>query len=413
MKTVLKLLPLFIIHILLIVMYSQGHPGLVAGENRYYTDAVKLIEHGEQAVGKDPVPWNGPGYPLFLVPFVLLHVPNIVMRLANAGLMLLGALYLLRSLRYYVATRWAYVAVYCMGLYPVLLKYLPRIITEPFCIFLSCGLVFHIIHMKRIPERRWLHLVAAGVYFGFLALAKVLFGYVIAVAIVFFLVSLLIQRKRSALRPLLVACIALAICVPYLYRNYSRTGKPFYWAQAGGLSLYWMSSPFEEEYGDWLSGTKSWLGNYWKAEKHHEFLETLKRLPAVERDDTLRREAIRNIKDHPGKFATNWVANITRLFIHHPFSYKEQAMRDLRILIPGSVLLVLCLLCMIPTVGSWRGIPSEVRQVFLLGLFYVAGNSLLSAYDRMLLPVFPMMAVWLAYMLARTVEPGCFRLRFH
>ena len=413
MKTVLKLLPLLIVHILIIVMYSQGHPGLVAGENRYFTDAVKLIEHGEQAVGKDPVPWNGPGYPLFLAPFVLLHAPNLVMRLANAVLMLLGALYLLRSLRYYVAERWAYVAVYCMGLYPVLLKYLPRIITEPFCVFLSCGLVFHMIHMKRFPDRRWLHLLLAGVYFGFLALAKVLFGYVIAVAIVFFLATLLIQRKRSALRPLVVACIALAICVPYLHRNYSRTGKPFYWAQAGGLSLYWMSSPFEEEYGDWLSGTKSWLGNYWKAEKHHEFMETLRNLSAVERDDTLRREAVRNIKDHPGKFARNWVANITRLFIHHPFSYKDQAMKDLRVLIPGSILLVLCLLCMIPTAGSWRNIPPEIRQVFLISLFYVAGNSLLSAYDRMLLPVFPMMAVWLAYMLARILEPGCFRLRFH
>jgi 4-amino-4-deoxy-L-arabinose transferase-like glycosyltransferase len=413
MKTLLKLLPLLIIHILIIVMYSQGHPGLVAGENRYYTDAVKIIEHGEQAAGKDPVPWNGPGFPLFLVPFVLLNAPNIVMRLANAVLLLLGALYLLRSLEYYVAERWAYLAVYCMGLYPVMLKYLPRIITEPFCVFLSCGLVFHMIHMKRFPDRRWLHLVLAGVYFGFLALAKVLFGYVIAVAIVVFLVVLIIQRKRSAWRPLLVALVALAVCVPYLYRNYSRTGKPFYWAQAGGLSLYWMASPFEEEYGDWLSGTKSWLGNYWKAEKHHEFMESLKKLPAVERDEKLTREAIRNIKEHPGKFARNWVANITRLFLHHPFSYKDQALIDLRSLIPGSVLLVLCLLCMIPTVTSWRSIPSEVRQVFLLGLFYVAGNSLLSAYDRMLLPVFPMMAVWLVYMLARTVQPGCFRVRFH
>jgi len=413
MKTVLKLLPLLIVHILIIVMYSQGHPDLVAGENRYFTDAVKLIESGEQALGKDPVPWNGPAYPLFLVPFVLLHAPNIIMRLANAVLLLLGSLYLMRALRYYVARRWAYVAVYCMGLYPVLLKYLPRIITEPICVFLACGLVFHMIHMKRNPERRTLHLVLAGLYFGFLALAKVLFGYVIAVAIVFFLVTLLIQRKRSAARPLLVACIALAVCTPYLYRNYARTGKPFYWAQAGGLSLYWMSSPVEEEYGDWLTGTKHWLGNYWKAEKHKDFMETLQKLPAVERDDTLRREAIRNIKDHPGKFVKNWAANITRLFIHHPFSYKDQAMTDLRSIIPGSVLLVLCLLCMIPTAANWRSIPAEVRQVFLVALFYVAGNSVLSAYDRMLLPVFPMMVVWLTYVLARTVEPGSFRLRFH
>ncbi len=413
MRTVLKLLPIFIVHVLIIVMYSQGHPGLVQGENRYVTDAAKLIESGDRVIERDPVPWNGPGYPLFLVPFLLLHAPNIVIRLANAALLLLGSLYLVRTLRYYVRERWAYVAVYCVGLYPVLLKYLPRIITEPICVFLACGLAFHMIHMNRTSDRRALHLVLAGLYFGCLALTKILFGYVIAAAIVFFLVVLLVSRKRRALRTLAIACIALAVCVPYLYRNYTGTGKTFYWAQAGGLSLYWMSSPIEEEYGDWLTGTRPWLGGYWRAERHKEFLETLQKLSAVERDKTLRKEAVRNIMDHPGKFAKNWVANVTRLFLHYPFSYKNQAMTDLRSIIPGSVLMALCLLCMIPTVANWRRIPAEVRQAFLIALFYFGGSSVLSAYDRMLLPILPLMAVWLAYILTHTVRPGWARLRFY
>ena len=214
MRTVVRLLPLVIVHVLIIVIYSQGHPGLVQGENRYVTDAQRLIELQDPMMQRDPVPWNGPGYPLFLVPFVLVSMPNVVLRLANVALMLLGSLYLIRSLRYFVEEKWAYVAVYFMGLYPVLLKYLPRILTEPFCIFLACGLVFHIIHMNRSPDRRRLHLVIAGVYFGFLALAKVLFGYVIGAAILFYLAASLISRKRWALRTLLVACIALAVCVP-------------------------------------------------------------------------------------------------------------------------------------------------------------------------------------------------------
>lgn len=412
MRTVLRLLPIFLLYVLIIVMYSQGHPDLGKGENRYVNDAVKLIKARDLMLERDLVPWNGPGYPLFLVPFLLLHAPNIVIRLANAFLLLLGLLYLVRALRYYVRDRWAYVAAYCMGLYPVLLNYLPRIITEPICVFLACGLVFHIIHMNRTSEHRALHLLLAGLYFGFLALTKVLFGYVIAAAIVLSLVILLVSRERRAFRTLLVGCIALAVCVPYLHRNYSRTGKPFYWAQSGGLSLYWMSSPFEEEYGDWLTGTKPWLGGYWKAEKHEEFLGSLRELPPVERDQALRKQAVLNIRNHPGKFAKNWVANVTRLFLHQPFSYKNQAMKDLRSTILGSVLMVLCLLCMIPTVANWRCIPPEVRQVFLVALLYVGGNSLLSAYDRMLLPVFPLMAVWLTYVLAHTVQPGWARLRF-
>jgi hypothetical protein len=407
------LLPLVIVHVLIIVIYSQGHPGLVQGENRYVTDAQKLIEMQDSMMQRDPVPWNGPGYPLFLVPFVLVSAPNVILRLANVALMLLGSLYLIRSLRYFVEEKWAYVAVYCMGLYPVLLKYLPRILTEPFCIFLACGLVFHIIHMNRGPDRRRLHLVIAGVYFGFLALAKVLFGYVIGAAILFYLAASLISRKRWALKTLLVACIALAVCAPYLYSNYTLTGRVFYWAQSGGLSLYWMASPMEEEYGDWLTGTKSWLGGYWRAEKHHEFLESVDGLPPVERDQALRNAALRNMRDHPGKFARNWVANVMRLFLHYPFSYKQHTMEDLWTVLPGSVLLVLCVLCMIPTVANWRSIPMGVQQALMIGLLYVGGNSLLSAYDRMLLPVFPVIAVWLTYVLAHTVRPGWLRMRFH
>jgi 4-amino-4-deoxy-L-arabinose transferase-like glycosyltransferase len=289
---------------------------------------------------------------------------------------------------------------------------MPRVFTEPLCVFLACGLVFHLIQMNRTPDRRKLHTVLAGVYFGYLALTKVLFGYVIAAAIVLYLVVSVIARKRWAVRALMVACVALAVCVPYLHKTYSLTGKVFYWAQSGGLSLYWMSSPLGEEYGDWLTGTKSWVRDYWRSEKHHEFLESLQSLNSVERDQTLRKEAVRNMLDHPGKFAKNWVANVTRLFLHYPFSYKQHAVEDLRTVLSGAVLLVLCLLCTAPTVANWRSIPAGVQQVFLIGLFYVGGSSVLSAYDRMLLPVVPLMAVWLTYMLSHTVRPGCLHLRF-
>jgi hypothetical protein len=409
-RTVLRLLPLVIVYVLIIVTYSQTHPGLVQGENRYFTDAEKLIERKTAVMRHDPVPWNGPGYPLFLVPFVILHAPNIVIRLSNAAVLFLGALYLFRTLRYYVREKWAYLAVYILGLYPVLLKYLPRLITEPISVFLACGLAFHIVHMNRSPDRRVLHMVLAGIYLGYMALTKVLFGYVIGAAIVVYLVALVVSRRRQALRPLLVACVALAVCVPYLYQNYYLTGKVFYWAQSGGLSLYWMSSPMEEEYGDWLTGTRPWLGGFWKAEKHEEFMESLQRLSPVERDDTLRKEAVRNIMEHPGKFARNWVANVTRLFLHYPFSYRQQSMKNLANVLLGSVLLVLCMLCAIPTVMGWRAIPAGIRQAFLIGLLYVGGNSLLSAYDRMLLPVFPFIALWVTYILANTLRPGFLRM---
>ncbi len=47
--------------------------------------------------------------------------------------------------------------------------------------------------------------------------------------------------------------MALIWCVPYLLMTYSLTGKPFYWGSSGGLSLYWMSTPYDTEMGDWFS----------------------------------------------------------------------------------------------------------------------------------------------------------------
>lgn len=55
----------------------------------------------------------------------------------------------------------------------------------------------------------------------------------------------------SALYLSLVCGLALLICSPYLVYTYALTGKIFYWGNSGGLSLYWMSSPHPQEFGDW------------------------------------------------------------------------------------------------------------------------------------------------------------------
>jgi hypothetical protein len=391
---------LLIVHVVVILVYNQSASKLLSGENRYIATALNLIKR------RQVMPWCGPGYPLFLFPFAVSDVPWVVARLANAAVLFVGFIYLFRALRYYVDEKWAYVSVYCLGLYPLLLEYSPRLFTEPFSVFLACGLSFHFIRMSRTPERRWLHLLIASGYLGFLVLTKVLFGYVVAAAILIFLVTFAFTRSRHVLRGLLVACLALAVCVPYLYRTYSVSGRLFYWSQAGGLSLYWMSTPFEEEYGDWISGTRPWLHGYSKAENHLEFFEEIQNLSPVERDQELRRQAIRNIIDHPGKFARNWLANLGRLFLHYPFSYTPQSARTLMYIIPGMVLVFLCVLSAIPTVVNWSVIPFGVRYVLLLGLIYVGGNSLLSAYNRMLLPVLPFLTIWITYIRAREGATG-------
>ena len=45
--------------------------------------------------------------------------------------------------------------------------------------------------------------------------------------------------------------MAFIVNVPYLGYTYHLTGKMFYWSSFGGNNLYWMSSPYPEEYGNY------------------------------------------------------------------------------------------------------------------------------------------------------------------
>ena len=142
MKRAIYLLPLLIIYVIIVVVYSHNTPSLRVDENRYIADAT-FIKDGVYPPGPPRGIWNGPGYPIVLVPFVALHLPWLVARLANGVLLFLACIYLQGLLRTYIGARWAYLAVYCTGLWPVLLEYMPRLMTEPLSILLVCGFAFH------------------------------------------------------------------------------------------------------------------------------------------------------------------------------------------------------------------------------------------------------------------------------
>jgi hypothetical protein len=395
MKRVAGLLPLLAVYTFLVLVYAHGTADLRVDENRYAADA-RDIRDGDYPPGPPRTIWNGPGYPIFLVPFIALKVPWVVARLANAVLLFLALVYLYRLVATYVGGRWGYIAVYCVGLWPVLLEYMPRLMTEPLSMFLACGFAFHFSKAYTGTRCRLMNTVIAAMFLGYLALTKVLFGYVTAVCILVFAAGVIATRRRAAVRALVIYGLAMVLCLPYLAITYSHTGRVFFWSNSGGLSLYWMSNPEEGEYGDWLAGTRPWLKRR-KAGKHIEFLDSLKGLDHVEKDTELRRKALDNIKEHPGKFARNWVANLGRLFGEYPFSYESPKPMTYVKLAFGVPLLVLSVLSLIPAFAKRRRIPFQVGALFLVGLTYVGGSSLLSAYNRMLLPVLPLVAFWLCF----------------
>ena len=66
------------------------------------------------------------------------------------------------------------------------------------------------------------------------------------------------RNKKSVnfSRVLMILLISIGLTIPYLTYTYYHTGKIFYWATSGGNNLYWLTTPYEGEYGSWLNFEK-------------------------------------------------------------------------------------------------------------------------------------------------------------
>jgi hypothetical protein len=67
------------------------------------------------------------------------------------------------------------------------------------------------------------------------------------------------------------------------------------------------------------------------------------------------------------------------------------------------------LFCMIPTFKNWKKIPYSIRFLLIFALLYFCGSILGSAETRMFTIIVPILLVWIAYIIQKTV---IFKLRF-
>ena len=188
-----------------------------------------------------------------LVPIVGLGPPLITARLLNIAFMFGAAVYFFMLLRGYVSIRAATISTYALALWPLALKVMTKLMAEPLTVFLMCGFCFHPGGMHRSEKHRWLNLILASLFLGYLALTRVIFGYVIPVVLVAAAITCLVKHSRSWKRDILIRLLSLMFCIPYLGYTYLLTGRVYYWSNWGGLSLYWMSTPHKGEFGDWHS----------------------------------------------------------------------------------------------------------------------------------------------------------------
>jgi hypothetical protein len=418
--------------VVFVLISSQNN--LWGDEDRYLFFA-KNLTHGYYWYPGSPIALaNGPGYPIFLAPFVAMNLPLIFMKLLNAILQYLSVVILFKALRYVCTRRLTLFVCLFWACYYNFLEYMAFLYSETLSIFLVSILVLFLIKAFNENDfkktKKYVYL--SGFVIGYLALTKVIFGYVIVFMLAGSLLLWLLKRNSIDYRKgIIVLTIAFVVTLPYLIYTYSMTGKIFYWSSVGGDNLYWMSSPYKSEYGDWIwfnfirpdtnlnvqanskksdQPDRSYFENKINSiedslKLHH--LATYKEISKydeIKQDEILKQKAWANIKSHPVKFLQNCISNISRILFNFPYSYAIQKPSHLVRLPLNGIIFVFALFCSVSTIINWKQLQYPIRFLLLFSFFYLGGSVLGSAETRMFTVIVPVLLFWIAFILQRTIK---------
>lgn len=391
-------LPFLLIYIAFIFLRGNSS-AVVFDEGRYIQYAQNLLSGFYSPPFPDIDLWNGPGYPLFLSPFIALDAPLLILRMSNAFLFYFALVFIFKAICIYRAGKVPYAACFLLALYYPCYNIFLYAHTESLAFFLIS--LFAFFFLKSIQCRMWLsrHLVSAAIILAALAMVKVIFGYVIVV--LFFL--LLIFRTNTSFKEvrkksLSLLIISFLLCMPYLLYTYRLTNRPFYWTNSSGMSLYTMSTPFPEEYGDWES-TEELRAN----PNHSRFIDSLDQLSPIEKDDAYKIQAINNIKNNPAKYIVNIGANLSRMFFRVPETGDAPPKPSLLILFPSIILFACIFISLFKSVATFKWLSYDMRVLLLFFLIYLCGSLLVSTYSRMLYITLPFWTLFISCSLPQPV----------
>ena len=119
----------------------------------------------------------------------------------------------------------------------------------------------------------------------------------------------------------------------------------------------------------------------------------------VARDQAMKAAALRNIKEHPRKYFRNWRANVNRMVFGFPVTRYPGSDPQLATGNRSLVYAFPFFLCLFAVPGAWARrarIPPGAWVCLFFSLVSLGGLSLLSAFPRMVFPLLPLLALWLA-----------------
>ncbi|MCI4669349.1 MAG: hypothetical protein MRZ79_14535 [Bacteroidia bacterium] len=406
----IPLLPILLFYI--VVISVMGSPEPEGDGIRYFASAEHYLQ-GHLDNPERPNLRNGPIYPLLLVPVVGLGLPTWFAYFINVLLLFGAAIYIRELVKNWLNPFWTLVVTYGVVLYPPLILEVPRVAYESLTVFLVVAYLFHAFMVFQ-PESTKKHPWLASVFLALLALTKLIFPYVILVLIATSTFFFFLKKSDATKRLLIGHIVSYLLLMPYLFLTFQLTGKVFYWANSGGEIMYWKTSPYEEEFGDWFQpavvrdqGKVNDLdscGLEKLFDRHSSYFEEIDDLTPIEMNEALSKKASEQRKAHPEAFIKNSVASLSRLFFNFPFSYTNQKLTTLGFVLLNMFVLVLSFFGLIIVAMRLREIPTYFWIILVFAMVYIGGMTLLNGRVRHLVPILPIIAVFLSYVFSQLIE---------
>lgn len=386
-----KLIPFLFLYLIICIVFAPHEN--VGDEGRYLFFANNLLNGFYSPPPPDINLWNGPGYPLFLAPFMFLKLPLMALRLLNGLLLYFSLIISYKAINIYSPQKSAFLYTVLLGLYFPIFQMLPLILTESLTWFLISLVCFLLLKSFKEKTISWKLIFLSAFSIAFLVMTKVIFGYVILIMLFVSIFMFLLPIPRSiAKMSTLIFLLSFVFCLPWLLYTYSLTNKLFYWTNSGSMSVYTMSSPYPNELGDWENSNE-----LQQNPNHKVFMDSIAKLNSLQRDEAYKTAAIKNIKCHPKKYFSNWVANVGRLLFSYPYSNAEQTIKTYWTIIPNMFVIVIIVLTFTLSIGQYKKFPEGLILLFLFFLIYLFGSTLVSAYRRMFYVTMPFWVLFISY----------------
>ena len=374
----------------------------VVDECMYFKNAINLSNGTYQNPLVDRL--VAPMHSIYIGPIILLDLGRRAVVYLNLIISCLTISITYIISRFYLSNKISLIISILYGFYYVKFQTDFTALTEPFTTFLVISYLF-LVSQYKLTKRKYF-IILSGITAGALSLERPIFFYV---TMFFLFISFFMYLKNKKYLNLFLSLIlSFSLTLPYQIFTFKSTGKLFFFSNISAETVYWMSSPFQREYGDWNNENfdASCQSEFRKGincnskfleENHGRFFESIKDLDMIQKNDALLKKGIENIKNYPVKYVRNIFSNISRLFFNFPASYMYQSDKTILRILPNSLILNIMIFSFFITLINIKKFPKEMVFSISFTLIYLFLSSLITTQARMFVVVVPYILIWSAY----------------